>query len=54
MNKRDKKPTYKNDFRKGLEEVGIIHCATIAHNVNQAYCKAIGEETQGNWDEAPE
>lgn len=27
--------------------------AKIAHNVNQAYCKAIGENTMGSWEDCP-
>lgn len=27
--------------------------AKVAHNVNQAFCKAIGDPTMGNWEECP-
>lgn len=28
--------------------------ARVCHQVNVAYCQALGESTQGDWDEAPE
>lgn len=29
-------------------------CAQAAHEVNRAYCRAIGDDSQPSWDEAPE
>lgn len=28
--------------------------ARVAHEVNKAYCEALGDKTQVNWEEAPE
>lgn len=31
-----------------------ILIATVAHNVNRAYCQILGDYSQPTWDEAPE
>lgn len=28
--------------------------ARVAHEVNRAYCQALGDDTQSSWEEAPE
>ena len=32
----------------------VISIAAVAHEVNKAYCEAIGDSTQLTWDDAPE
>lgn len=32
----------------------IEACAQAAHEVNRAYCQALGDESQAPWDEAPD
>lgn len=32
----------------------ISHAARIAHEVNRAYCAAIGDNSQKSWEEAPD
>jgi hypothetical protein len=32
----------------------IVACARAAHKVNRAYCRAIGDDSQVSWDEAPD
>jgi len=34
--------------------MNTIQIAKIAHEVNKAYCEAIGDNSQVGWDEAPE
>lgn len=34
--------------------VGIIEVARIAHEVNRAYCEALGDTSQLPWDDAPD
>lgn len=36
------------------DQVTIGHIARIAHNVNKAYCEAIGDNSQPTWEDAPE
>jgi len=31
-----------------------IKIAEVAHEVNKAYCKSIGDDSQPTWDDAPE
>lgn len=31
----------------------IEQCAEFAHEVNRAYCKALGDDSQPRWDNAP-
>jgi hypothetical protein len=33
--------------------VNVIDIAQVAHEVNRAYCKAIGDDSQSAWDDAP-
>lgn len=35
-------------------QAAIILIAMVAHNVNKAYCDAIGDTSQKEWDESPE
>ena len=35
-------------------KVLIIGIAQVAHAINAAYCKALGDETQTDWADAPE
>lgn len=37
-----------------MNEVMIFMLAAIAHAVNAAYCKAIGDNSQADWDNAPQ
>lgn len=37
-----------------MNEVMIFMLAAIAHAVNAAYCKAIGDDSQMDWDNAPQ
>lgn len=37
-----------------MNEVMIFMLAAIAHAVNAAYCKAIGDDSQMDWDSAPQ
>ncbi len=41
---------------KGLkpESVGIAYIARITHEVNRAYCNALGDASQPAWEDAPE
>lgn len=32
----------------------INQIARVAHEVNRAYCQALGDDSQPDWDEAPE
>jgi len=32
----------------------ILRIARICHEVNRAYCKSIGDDSQVSWDEAPQ
>lgn len=32
----------------------IEACARVAHEVNRAYCKTIGDDSQPSWDDAPD
>jgi len=32
----------------------LVACARAAHEVNRAYCLAIGDSSQLSWDEAPD
>ena len=34
--------------------MNIEQIAKVAHEVNRAYCLALGDESQPEWDEAPE
>ena len=34
--------------------INQAHVASVAHEVNRAYCKAIGDDSQPKWGEAPE
>lgn len=34
--------------------MNIIEIAKVAHEINKAFCESIGDNTQKNWDEAPE
>lgn len=36
------------------EDAAIINCARVCHEVNRAYCLALGDASQPSWDEAPE
>lgn len=36
------------------EEKSIIACARAAHEVNRAYCAALGDLSQPAWEDAPE
>lgn len=38
----------------GGENVNIENIAMVAHEINRAYCRAIGDDSQVPWDEAPE
>jgi hypothetical protein len=38
------------DLRRGVLE----ECARAAHEVNRAYCLAIGDSSQPSWNDAPE
>lgn len=31
----------------------IVQIAKVAHNVNRAYCKSIGDDSQPVWEDAP-
>lgn len=33
---------------------GVILAARVCHEVNRAYCEAIGDNSQPNWDYAPD
>ncbi len=40
-----------------IEELGQLHVEVIAracHEVNRAYCQALGDDSQPSWNEAPE
>lgn len=39
--------------KKQPTEAAIEAIAIVCHEVNRAYCRAIGDETQKPWDEAP-
>ena len=32
----------------------VKQIAEIAHNINRAYCKSIGDDTQPEWKDAPD
>ena len=34
--------------------LSVKEIARVCHNVNKAYCEAIGDDSQVNWEEAPE
>ena len=34
--------------------MNVTKAARIAHEVNRAYCKALGDSSQPHWEEAPE
>lgn len=36
-----------------LKDMSIVHIARLCHEVNRAYCNAIGDLSQLPWDEAP-
>jgi hypothetical protein len=37
-----------------MEDQIVEACARAAHEVNRAYCLAIGDTSQSSWDEAPD
>lgn len=37
-----------------MDEKHIELCARAAHEVNRAYCTALGDDSQVSWEEAPE
>jgi hypothetical protein len=37
-----------------MDPVTIEACARAAHEVNRAYCRALGDESQVSWDDAPD
>jgi hypothetical protein len=39
--------------REMTEENVIEACARAAHEVNRAYCLALGDDSQPSWDDAP-
>lgn len=46
-----------DQFELGYTEVGTYHIqmiARMAHEVNRAYCKAIGDQSQKPWADAPQ
>lgn len=34
--------------------MSVIHIARVCHNVNKAYCEAMGDTSQPDWEDAPE
>ena len=34
--------------------MNFTEIAQVAHEINKAFCESIGDNTQKNWDEAPE
>lgn len=38
----------------GARAVALDEVARVAHEVNRAYCQAIGDESQPTWEQAPE
>lgn len=32
----------------------MMHTARVCHEVNRAYCQAIGDDSQPSWDDAPD
>ena len=43
-----------NKLRAILEDTAIEAIAEVCHNVNRAYCEALGDRSQVPWNEAPE
>ncbi len=41
-------------YRKMMEEKEILKIAIVAHEVNRAYCQALGDDSQVPWYEAPQ
>lgn len=37
----------------GYSEITIFNIAKVCHEVNRAYCHAIGDHSQPPWDDAP-
>lgn len=37
-----------------MNEHSIREIARVCHEINRAYCKAIGDHSQSEWDEAPD
>jgi len=50
QNQKRKEPMPEKYFSAALVEA----CARAAHEVNRAYCAALGDFTQASWEEAPE
>ena len=42
---------YENDARKQMNSVEI---AEVCHRVNRAYCRALGDNSQPTWEDAPD
>lgn len=36
------------------DEREVEACARLAHEINRAYCRALGDYSQPSWDEAPD
>ncbi|UYA60179.1 Phage protein, Gp66 (IR5) [Pectobacterium sp. F1-1] len=42
------------DDKQEIERRNIEHAARTAHEVNRAYCAALGDHSQPNWEDAPD
>ena len=36
-----------------IKKMEFVDIARVCHEVNRAFCKSIGDETQPSWDDAP-
>lgn len=39
---------------KNKEPMKIEHIAQVAHEINKAYCEALGDNSQTSWEDAPQ
>lgn len=37
-----------------VSDRAIVQCARIAHQANRAYCQSLGDDSQADWNEAPD
>jgi hypothetical protein len=39
---------------ENLSYFAIVNIAKVAHEINRAYCQALGDNSQPSWEDAPE